>query len=82
MIKTVKIEVEAVCSDAFGNYTERKIVPIEEYEKAKTIEESARWGRTQYLTTVTEETVARLLGVSACNATCRVVRRHKIIARS
>jgi hypothetical protein len=45
-----------------------------EWDMAVAIVESSREGSTQYMTTVYEEAVARLLNTSACNSCCYAVR--------
>ena len=72
-MKDLRLEIAAFNEE--GRYKQATI-GVAEYNTAKQAVIDSRWGNTQYMTTVQEETVARLLGVSACNFKCKVTRRY------
>lgn len=66
----VKVIINAETINEFGElYGKRTVVSAEAWNAAAKVVQEQRWGNTQYMTTVAEETAARCLGVSACNWT-------------
>jgi hypothetical protein len=79
-MKVLKVIVTKSYTDEFGeNQTKKAVFTASEWDKAQKIVSDSRWGNTQYMSSIEDETCARLIGGSVCNNsyTCKPIYSFK-----